>query len=219
MKIGPPQKGTARVAGFVVVAGVHAALLYGLWHYRILPPPAEAKTLFVSLLKETPRIEPPKPKPPPVKLVERIEPPPPQQIVAQAPVIQPDEPVAPPPPPAPQHVVEAPAELAPPPAPPRPAAPVLLGGELAVACPQRTPPSYPAFSRRLGEEGKVVLRVELDETGRVERATIKTSSGYARLDDAALNAVMEWRCHPAQRDGQPVRAVALQPFNFALEGR
>ncbi|HRK77875.1 MAG TPA: energy transducer TonB, partial [Thiobacillus sp.] len=75
------------------------------------------------------------------------------------------------------------------------------------------------MSRRLGETGKVVLRVELDETGRVSTAQVASSSGSTRLDAAALAAVRSWRCNPAQRDGQAVRSVATQPFNFTLEGR
>jgi len=88
-----------------------------------------------------------------------------------------------------------------------------------VACPERRPPTYPPLSRRLGEEGKVVLRVELDEQGSVSSARIATASGFARLDEAAQAAVITWRCTPARRDGQPVRAVALQPFKFILDGR
>jgi protein TonB len=155
-----------------------------------------------------------------VKLEKPVTPPP-QQLVAQAPVVLPAEPVAPPPPlPVPQPKIEAPIEPAPPPPPPaKPAGPVVLSGELAIICPERTPPSYPSLSRRLGEEGKAVLRVELDETGQVDRASIKTSSGYARLDETALFAVRHWRCNPAKRDGVAVRAVAIQPFNFVLEGR
>lgn len=84
------------------------------------------------------------------------------------------------------------------------------------SCP---PPLYPPLSRRLGETGKAVLRVELDETGRVSAAQIMTSSGFIRLDEAALAAVRSWRCEPARRDGQAVRAVAMQPFKFTLEGR
>jgi protein TonB len=75
------------------------------------------------------------------------------------------------------------------------------------------------FSRRAGEQGRVVLRVELDERGSVTQASVATSSGLPRLDDAALSAVRQWRCNPASRGGVPVRAVALQPFNFVLEGR
>jgi protein TonB len=62
----------------------------------------------------------------------------------------------------------------------------------------------------------VVLRVELDEQGRISNAEVATSSGSPRLDEAALNAVKEWRCTAARRDGVPARAVALQPFNFKL---
>jgi protein TonB len=64
----------------------------------------------------------------------------------------------------------------------------------------------------------VVLRVELSESGNVAVARVDRSSGYTRLDDAALVAVRTWRCLPATRNGQPVRAVALQPFNFILNG-
>jgi protein TonB len=87
-----------------------------------------------------------------------------------------------------------------------------------VSCPERTPPSYPSLSRRLGEEGTVLLRAELDEHGFVAAVRIASGSGHPRLDEAALAAIRTWRCTPAQRNGQPVRAVALQPFKFILQG-
>lgn len=212
---------SARLAGLSVVLALHGALLYSLWHDRVLPPPAEAATLFVDLLTDTPKVELPKPDPPkpkPAKREQPVQPPPPQQLAAQAPVVSPSDPVAPPPPPLPPRI-EVPIEPVPPAPPPKPVGPAVLSGELALTCPDRAPPSYPAISRRLGEEGKVVLRVELDETGRVDRATITISSGYARIDEAALATVKRWRCSPASRDGAAVRAVAIQPFNFVLEGR
>ena len=101
---------------------------------------------------------------------------------------------------------------------PVPVGPVSISSELAVACPQRTAPAYPSLSRRLGETGKVVLRVELDEQGLVATARVETASGYERLDQAALAAVKTWRCNPPRRNGQPVRAVARQPFHFVLQG-
>lgn len=70
----------------------------------------------------------------------------------------------------------------------------------------------------MGEEGTVVLRVELDERGKVCAALVATSSGFERLDSAALDAVRSWQCMPAHRDGRPVHAVALQPFKFVLQG-
>jgi protein TonB len=97
--------------------------------------------------------------------------------------------------------------------------PLLLSGELSVSCSERTAPVYPKQSLRLAEQGKTVLLVELDELGRVSNVTLKSKSGFPRLDEAAINAVKTWRCNPAKRNGVAVRSVALQPFNFILKGR
>lgn len=201
------------LAGLGFVLALHAAALYGLWQHRLIPSPQEAMTLFVNFIappapekKEEPkRPPPPKPKP--------IEKPQPRQIVAEAQVVAPTDYVAPPPPekPAPEPVIQAPPM-------PLPPGPVALSSELSVVCPERSAPAYPAQSRRLGETGVVVLRVELSETGNVARARVDRSSGYFRLDEAALAAVRTWRCTPATRNGHPVRAVAMQPFNFILNG-
>ncbi len=202
------------VTGLVFVVALHVAALWGLWQHRLLPTPNEITTLFVNFIappapenKEEQKRPPPKPKP--------IEKPQPRQLIAETPVVAPTDYVSPPLPPKPAPVIEAPIA---PPAPPKPVGPVSLGSELSVACPERTPPRYPPASRRIGEEGTVVLRVELDEAGTVAQARVQTSSGHPRLDEAALSAVQAWRCTAAQRDGRPVRAVALQPFKFVLQG-
>jgi len=214
-----------KLAGLAFVLAAHGAVLYELWHYRLLPTPAQAGTLFVNLITpdrpKPPAPEPPKPPPPQVKpeLPKPVEPSKPVQRVVEAPVILPSEPVAPPapPPPAPQPVVVMPPS--PPALPsPRPVEPVRLGTELSVACPERSPPHYPAIAKRLGEQGRVELRVELDVRGEVAQVHVNKTSGSQRLDEAAIAAVRTWHCHPAMRDGVPVHAVALQPFNFILEG-
>lgn len=200
-----------RMAGMLFVVALHAVALWQLWQHRLLPMPTEAMTLFVNFIappaperKEEPKRRPtPAPKP--------VEKPQPRQLVAETPAVAPADRVAPPLP------VPAPEPAAPPPM-PLPSGPVALSSELSVVCPERPAPAYPAFSRRLGETGTVVLRVELDETGYVGTARVQTSSGHPRLDDAALAVVRSWRCQPAQRNGQPVRAVALQPFKFVLQG-
>jgi len=197
-----------KLAGLALVAALHVAALWGLWTHRLIPTPQETVTLFVNFITpptaktvEPPRREPPKPR--------QEEKPQARQLVAEAPISSPADVVAPAPIPSP--VVAAAAE-------PKPAAPVNLGAELAVSCPERTAPAYPLMSRRMGETGTTVLRVELDEQGHVSSARIATGSGFARLDEAALAAVKSWRCTPAQRNGQPTRAVALQPFKFLLQG-
>ena len=213
-----------RMAGLAFAVALHAAALYGLWSYRLIPTPNEAATMFVNLInppKPEVKPEPPKPQPREVRL-EKPKPiekprPEPQQLVVEAPVTAPSEPVAPPPPPKLEPL--PPIEAPPAPAPAKPAGPVTLSNELSVSCPERTPPSYPAAAKRMGEQGRVILRVDLDETGRVTAAKVATSSGSARLDEASLAAVRQWHCNPARRDGEAVRAVAMQPFDFILEGR
>lgn len=94
-----------------------------------------------------------------------------------------------------------------------------LGEELAVLCPERTPPEYPLNARRLRIEGTVTLRVELDARGQVVSVRVAQSSGSPLLDAAGIAAVGRWHCVPAQRDGLPVAAVALQPLQFVLRRR
>lgn len=203
----------ARWLGIALVLAVHGLALWALLAQRLLPLPEEATTLMVNFIAPpAPQQTAPKPAPKPTE-PRPLPQPAPRQLVAEAPVLSPAEPVAPAPPPAP------PVEVAPPAPPqPLPQGPVALGGELSVVCPERQAPAYPSQSRRLGETGKVVLRVTLDERGSVARANVERSSGYPRLDEAALGAVRGWRCTPARRNGQPVEATALQPFNFVLEG-
>lgn len=209
--------------GLLFVLVVHAALFYFLWNQRLIPAPDRMATLFAELI--TPSVVAPKPapEPAPAKLQPAKKPetkPKQERLVTKAPVTQKQEQTAPLPQPSPTPVAEAAKEPAAAAAPPSqlPIEPVKLSSELSVSCPKLTPPEYPAISRRMGEEGKLVLRVELDEHGRIDTAKVISSSGYERLDNAALDAVKSWQCNPSLRDGQPVRAEALQPFNFVLQG-
>jgi len=204
-----------RWAGLLLVVAMHAAALWGLWQHRMLPAPAEVVTLFVNFIAPPAPEKAEEPKRPPPPKPNPIEKPEPRQLVAETPVVAPTDYVAPPPPPEPVPVA-APAFQAPPM--PLPAGPVALSSELSVACPQRSAPAYPAQARRLGEQGVVVVHVELAETGRVATAEVSSSSGYSRLDEAALAAIRTWRCTPAQRNGRAVRATALQPIKFVLQG-
>lgn len=202
---------TEQLAGVLLVLALHGMLLYGLISYRMLPPPEEAITLMVELINPPAQSRPEPTQPPQPVRPQPIAPL--QQLVAQAVTVLPDEPIAPPPPlPAPVFVPVMPVLPALPPQ------AVTLSAELSVNCPERTPPAYPSFSIRLNEQGRVVLRVELDAEGRISDVSFKSRSGSVRLDEAAVAAVKTWRCRPAIREGLAVPAVALQPFDFILEG-
>ena len=78
-------------------------------------------------------------------------------------------------------------------------------------------PSYPVLSKRLGEQGKVVVRVLIGVDGTAQQAEIRTSSGYDRLDQAALTTVLKWRYVPGKRGGVPEAMWFNVPINFVLE--
>lgn len=77
-------------------------------------------------------------------------------------------------------------------------------------------PDYPAASRRFGEQGVVLLRVLVSMNGQAESVQIETSSGYNRLDQAAIKAVQMWSFIPAKRNNQPQSAYVLVPLKFSL---
>ncbi|WP_323072461.1 energy transducer TonB [Mycetohabitans endofungorum] len=77
-------------------------------------------------------------------------------------------------------------------------------------------PDYPALSRRREETGTVIVNLVVGLDGKVERATIKKSSGYDRLDAAARNAALASTCRPYIENGQPIRVTADQPYVFNL---
>jgi protein TonB len=78
-------------------------------------------------------------------------------------------------------------------------------------------PGYPSISRRMGEQGKVLLRVMVSEQGLPQQIEIKTSSGYERLDKAAITSVQRWRFVPGKRNGVPEAMWYIVPVNFVLE--
>lgn len=77
-------------------------------------------------------------------------------------------------------------------------------------------PPYPELARRLGQEGLVILLVEVDVNGRVSDITLKQSSGYKLLDDAALLCVKSWLFNPATKNGKPVVSKIEIPIRYKL---
>ncbi len=86
----------------------------------------------------------------------------------------------------------------------------------AAPLPDNPKPTYPAFARRLGHEGRVIIRVRVLPTGVVGAADVARSSGYAVLDEAALTTIKRWRFRPAQQSGQTVDATLDVPISFRL---
>lgn len=116
----------------------------------------------------------------------------------------------------------APVETAPAPAPAvvsAPAAPVsaapktITSGVEYIQAPQ---PVYPPMSKRMGEQGKVILRILVSETGRPDQVQVQTSSGSARLDEAGRQAALRAVFKPHLEDGRAVAVYVIVPLNFQL---
>lgn len=166
----------------------------------VSPPPAPAVEIPRSV--PLPTLRPPEIRIPDPPLIETV-------VALRV------EPAAPPPPPAP--VVAAVPQLHAPPAPAAPA-PAVDPPRADLAYLNNPAPFYPRASRRAGEQGRVMLRVRVSIDGRVEAVEVERSSGFERLDEAALQAVRRWRFVPAKRGDHAVAAWARVPVHFSLQG-
>ena len=76
---------------------------------------------------------------------------------------------------------------------------------------------YPSASRRLSEEGRVVVTIAIDAAGKAGAMRVSQGSGFERLDGAAECVIRRLPFEPGKRDGQPVEAQATLPIVFKLE--
>ena len=96
----------------------------------------------------------------------------------------------------------------------------LSGPALRLARPlyrQNTSPPYPRKARRLGHEGTVMLKVLINEKGRVDDLTVLKSSGHTVLDRAALSAVRKWLFEPGTEGGIKKKMWVKIPVRFDLK--
>ena len=101
-------------------------------------------------------------------------------------------------------------------APPAPAETVTLPSSGADYL-RNPPPAYPRLSRRMGEQGTVMVRVLILADGHPDKAEIRTSSGYPRLDEAAIASVQGWRFVPGKRNGVAQAMWFNIPIRFVLD--
>jgi protein TonB len=112
-------------------------------------------------------------------------------------------------------LAEAPPPPPPPPAAPEPRKPIRIGG--AIKEPiliHRVDPEYPALAVHSRMEGVVILEAIVDEEGRVESVRVLRSPGV--FDQAALNAVRQWRYSPVLLNGKPEKFILTVVVSFNL---
>jgi len=211
----------------LAVVLMHIGFIWGLYSGLLM----RAVELVVPVVVLSQFINPPAPKiktPPP-------PPPPPAQVkkASTAPSVAAPQPLAiadpTPSPIAPSGVTtpqQAPALV---PTPATVASPIAAVAPSPAAAPalqlpssdadylQNPKPAYPSLSRRLNEQGRTTVRVLIGADGQPQRAEIAKSSGFTRLDEAALATVMRWRYVPGKRGGAAVAMWFNVPIHWVLE--
>ena len=180
---------------------------------EVVAPPAPQSTPAPKPAPTPPVPDKPRPTPRP-QPAPKAQPAPATQAPSKLAAAQPAAEPAPNAPVAPPAAAAAPAPATPPaaPAPPR----IELPSSNAAYLNNPKPP-YPAISKRMGEQGKVVLRVLISAEGLPQKVEISQSSGYDRLDRQAQEAVQHWRFVPGKRNGVPEAMWTLVPIQFVLE--
>jgi protein TonB len=192
------------------------------------PQPPEKVMTLVELVEETipptpeapaepPTLppEPSVPEEPPLEELTSAEPPPEEQEILTVETLP-----APATPPSTPRPSTPSMQTSKPRAPSPPAAVARAAGDRSTPVVHRnSPPRYPEFARRKGWEGRVVVRVTVEPSGRVSGVRIRTGSGFGVLDQAALQSVRSWRFDPKVMGGVAVQGVVDVPVNFSLRGR
>jgi periplasmic protein TonB len=215
------------IAGSVVLFHIGAlwALQSGLLR-RAAQVVVPVRLLSELVTPPAPTVEPPAAAPP-AKPSEPVKQPAPRKVERAVPAPKPAAvPDTQPAPEAPTGVVmaQSPAPPATAPVAPGPAPQAPAAAPARVELPssdasylQNPAPSYPPLSKRLGEQGKVVVRVLIGADGTPQKSELKQSSGYDRLDQSALAYVMKCRYVPGKVGGVPQAMWYEAPVSFVLE--
>jgi len=216
------ERGRLISGGLLSAILLHVLVLGWIWHdmqQRSVPAP---KLMSVRLLVPAPLAAEPKPAPTPPKVQPMVPEPQPKPVVQRVKTPEPaPAPVVVDAKPAPQpRVIEVPPEPVVRPAPPAAPVPAPVSMEPPTRYDaqylQNPRPRYPMMSNRLGEEGKVLLKVLVSAEGTVLELQLQRSSGFPRLDQSAMEAVRSWRFVPAKVGAQVISAWYVIPVNFNL---
>jgi protein TonB len=194
---------------FIGVIGLHVILVWALASgfamkiVETVAPPIET-----SLIEETMEEEAPPPPPPPKMELPPVEVPPPV-VDIQIPVETSSTALT--------NVTDQPRPPAPPPPPAPPAQVTKVPPKLAARGNPDTEEYYPPSSKRLGEQGNVVVNACIGVNNRVSEATIQTSSGFERLDEAALKYARALRYVAGTENGKPAPACFAFRVRFQLK--
>lgn len=109
-------------------------------------------------------------------------------------------------PPLPEPVVKAP--------PPPPPLPKIISGVEYLKAPE---PDYPPLAKRMGEEGRVTLRVLVNEKGNPDQVDVQQTSGSSRLDEEARQAILRSKFKPHVEDGKAIAVYTIVPITFHLD--
>jgi len=224
------------------VTAVLLALALHLAGYLLMPaatqeepatPPAPIQVAWIAApqpkAEHTPAA-PPQPQPPMVKpkakpkAVKRVKTQPKAVLSTRAPATTTTAALAETAEKTPKPAAEAPAAMPQASATPAPAAPAtnsqppLTLPNLNAGYLHNPAPRYPEEARERGEQGKVLVRALITVDGTVAELALRKSSGFAGLDQSALETVKKWRFVPARRGAAAVSAWVVVPITFSLEG-
>jgi len=210
-----PRAANRRIVIATLLA-LHGIAIVGLMNAsRLRDAVAEARPIFLAVVDAPAPMVQPKPLPPPPSL--RVPAPPPLELPLIAPEPSPSPSplvaqVPAPTPPAPAaQVVEARPVIAPAPAPV--ARTIPASGVQFIVPPA---PVYSRMSSRMKESGKALIRVYVDEEGVPRSVQVAVSTGFSRLDEAALLAVRNARFKPYRENGAAFAGWATVPIEFEL---
>jgi protein TonB len=208
----------AKFGPFAAVLAIHAVLFYlissGLLHR--MAEVALPQAVMVSFVAPPPPPKPATPAAPKVVSVATVRPPP-RVVVPPTPIVQVQVQntitASPPAAPVASEAPAAPVVVAAPPAPPSTGPKTISSGVEYIQAPQ---PVYPTMSKRMGEQGKVVLLILVNEKGMPDQVKVQSSSGSSRLDEAGRQAAMRAVFKPHVEDGHPVSVYVIVPLTFQL---